>query len=251
MFKSILRQHQNKIEISWTSGTRERSLLKNERKIDKKEKDWYSGDVKNVYRVVMGIIMGFVVSSCAYMQTHKNVEEVGSYYAGHLLRQQDMQLYRAGEKWYLAAYPAKFRLKYPVVYDSVFRRKNSAPHFQLINYEQQLHFHEISPSAAKVLMRPDGYFRMDALVDNIKKNSGEWISHLPAGASRLPVHAELSGHQSQSIEEKRVPSKKTLLGLTLGKIDFIIVDVPGTLAYNVAIPFMAPFVFFYEFSTEH
>lgn len=185
------------------------------------------------------------------MQTHKNVEEVGSYYSGHLLRQQDMQLYGTGDKWYLAAYPAKFRLKYPIVHDSVFKRKKSEPHFQLISYERQLHFHEISPSTAKVLMRPDGYFRMDALADNIKKNSGGWLSHLPASASRLPVHAELSGYKSQWIEEQRVPPKKTLLGLTLGKIDFIVIDVPGTLVYNVAIPFMAPFVFFHEFTTEH
>ena len=42
-------------------------------------------------------------------------------------------------------------------------------------------------------------------------------------------------------------TENSLATKILKNIDLIVIDVPGTLVYNVAIPFAAPFVFFYEF----
>ena len=161
----------------------------------------------------MAFTVAALLDSCAYMQTHKNVEEVGSYYEGHLLKQGEMPLYKVGEAWYLGAYPARFKLRYPLIHDSVFQRQESKPYFRL-------------------------------------KSRGSNMDALPPGAHRHAIHAELSGYSSQWIEEYRVPSKKTPTGLVLGKLDFLAIDVPGTLAYNVAIPVIAPFVFFYDFLTN-
>ena len=50
--------------------------------------------------------------------------------------------------------------------------------------------------------------------------------------------------------KNRVPEKKPIWSRALGKADLVLVDFPATLVYNVAIPIMAPFVFFYEFTHE-
>ena len=198
----------------------------------------------------MAFTVAALLDSCAYMQTHKNVEEVGSYYEGHLLKQGEMPLYKVGEAWYLGAYPARFKLRYPLIHDSVFQRQESKPYFRLKSRGSNMEYHLISSHMAEVLQRPDGYFQMQSLAECIKKEPGGWMNALPTGAHRHAVHAELSGYSSQWIEEYRVPSKKTPTGLVLGKLDFLAIDVPGTLAYNVAIPVIAPFVFFYDFLTN-
>ena len=46
---------------------------------------------RKVLRVgIVALVMLF--NSCAYVQTHKNVEEMGSYYTGHVLDGQNMEL---------------------------------------------------------------------------------------------------------------------------------------------------------------
>lgn len=204
---------------------------------------------RTLYAIIL--CFGVLLSSCAYVQTHKNVEELGSYFDGELLSKQSMALYKRGDQWYLSATKARFKLHYPVVHDSVFQKNDSSPEFRLIpGRNDSVVYHPISAYAAQILQRSDGYYQLRALSDEIHRTAGEWVEELP-GAQRVPIAAEIGGKQSVFyMEEKRVPQNKPLWSKALGKVDFILIDVPASVVYNVAIPFMAPFVFFYEFSRD-
>ncbi len=192
------------------------------------------------------IALMLLCNSCAYMQSHKNVEELGSYYAGHLLDRQRIELVRSGTQWYVGADTARFRLHHPLVYDSVFQETGNHPSFKLIRLGEQKEYHPISSYTANLLQNKTGYFDMAGLAREIAGTPGTW-EKLPHGSQRYPILAEIDEEPYQ-MEEKRVPQHKKIAALALGKIDFIVIDIPGTLAYNVAIPLVAPFVFFYEFS---
>lgn len=190
-----------------------------------------------------------VLNSCAYVQTHKNVEELGSYYEGQVLSKSTAGLFSYGGQWYLAAQKARFKLSYPTVHDSVFRRNDYAPTFNLIDdAHRETVYHRISAEAASILMQPSGYFELSALADEISRTPGAWLSSLP-GAQKHTIMADIGGKSNHYIETQRVPEKTPVAIKALGMIDLIAVDAPLTVAYNVAIPVMAPFVFFYEFIT--
>ena len=191
-----------------------------------------------------------MLSSCAYVQTHKNVEEMSIYYEGQVLNTNNLELYRSGKSWYITAQQARFKMSYPIVHDEVFRRTDNKPTFKLVPHEENCTiYHPISDQAAEVLRRADGYFDLQGLADEVKRTPGSWVVSLP-GAQRYGISAEIAGKDHLFIEEKRVPKDTPTLNKALGKLDFIVFDIPATLVYNVAIPFMAPFVFFYEFLTE-
>lgn len=187
-----------------------------------------------------------MMSSCAYIQTHKNVEEIGSHFEGEVLNANTIALYKYNDQWYLSAQKASFKLSYPIVHDSVFRKNDSSPQFTLTHQSEHYIYHPISSYAAYILQQKDGYFQLNELVNEIQRTPGTWVDKLP-GAQRYPIFAEIGGKQMAYMEDKRVPSSKLFVSKVLGKIDFVVVDVPGTILYNVAIPIMAPFVFFYEF----
>lgn len=187
-----------------------------------------------------------LMSSCAYVQTHKNVREMGCYYEGHVLSYSDTQLYKQGGRWYISARKAHFKLHYPVVHDSVFRRSDFAPRFEKIDIDNpEVVYHSISDNAAAVLRRTDGYFELAALADEIERSGGEWKTALP-GATHHPISAEIHGTYIP-MGQQRIPQETPLANRILSNLDFIAVDIPLTVAYNAAIPIMAPFVFFYEF----
>lgn len=193
---------------------------------------------------------GLLLSSCAYVQTHKNIEEIGVHYEGELLDTESMELYEHAGKWYITAHKADFKLSYPIVHDSVFRKNNSNPSFDLISSEgRRTAYHPISSYAADILRKSDGYFQLNAIADEIKRTPGEWTESLP-GATKHAIAAELAGAKQFYIEDKRVPATTPIGSKILSKIDFVIVDIPATLVYNVAIPVMAPFVFFSEFLSK-
>lgn len=190
---------------------------------------------------------GLFLSSCAYVQTHKNVEEMSTYYEGHLLNSSTIGLYEQQGKWYLSAQRAKYKLSYPIVHDEVFRKSKDAPSFKLVSTDEvHTAYHPISDSAASILRRSDGYFRLNALAEEIQRTPGAWVDSLPSATKHF-IAADLAGPSHFYMEDKRVPEEKPLSDRALGMIDFVLVDVPGTLIYNVAIPLMAPFVFFQEF----
>lgn len=188
-----------------------------------------------------------LLSSCAYVQTHKNVQEMSTYYEGHLLDSSTIGLYEHQGKWYLSARRAQYKLKYPIVHDEVLRKGDETPKFKLINTDT-IHtiYHPISDTAAQILKRSDGYFRLKGLAEEINRTPGGWTDNLP-GATKHFIAADIAGPSHFYMEDKRVPDEPPMSDEILSKIDFVLVDVPGTLVYNVAIPIMAPFIFFQEF----
>ncbi len=188
-----------------------------------------------------------LVTSCAYVQTHKNVEERERSYRGHHLTT-PTAVYSRGGQWYLAALPADFRKHYPTVHDTVFQGQEEA-HMRLVGKSGNTPaYQRISEGTARVLMREDGYAELQTLADELRSSPGEWKSSLP-GAKAHPVRAQLVGEPAAIIP----PTEKTELSFgtrALSSLAFTFVDVPGTVLYNVAIPLAAPVVFFRDFLSE-
>jgi len=198
------------------------------------------------------IILAAALPSCAYMQTHKNVAEMGCYYEGGQLQKDSLGLFSQDGQWYLSASAAQFKKSYPLVYDSVFKRGDNAPKSKLIDGTASGSvFFPISAGTATVLQRKDGYARLSSLAAEIDSLQGVPCFSLPRGV-RHPILAEIDvqGNDSANVIRERRPETTLALNKVLSAVDFVVVDIPGTLAYNVAIPFMAPFVFFYEFISK-
>lgn len=203
--------------------------------------------MKGMLRTIW-LCVGLMLSSCAYMQTHKNVAEIGSYYEGHILSTRSMELYQYKGQWYLSANQARFKLEYPIVHDSVFRRNDYTPSLVPLHVAPQKVYHAISPSSAAILQRRDGYFQLSTLAEDIRRTPGEWVHSLP-NARRHAILAVIDGEQTTHIKGARVPSKPLISSRILSNLDLVFIDAPATAIYNVAIPIMVPFVFFYEFIT--
>lgn len=202
-------------------------------------------------RAIFAPLLLLLSTSCAYLQTHKNVEETGAYYQGYLLEKNKLYVYHnaANDTWYVNAHRAKFRLHYPSVHDSVFRRKDDTPYFQVMSIANDIVYHPIRKSTAHVLTSPDGYMYLSVLAEDIQRGESAWKDSIST-TSVHPVKAELPGEPTFQMPGTRVPFKKSLYARILGKADFIVVDIPGTLVYNIAIPIMVPFVFFHEFTSS-
>ena len=184
------------------------------------------------------------LSSCAYMQTHKNIKEQGRSFMGHKL-DRPQQLYQSGGQYYVAASPAEYRLSHDIVHDNIFRKTNE-PEMRLVEAEGSVAYHPVSAGTAAVLLRPDGYADASTLAQEISEGQGQWRSTLPH-AARHAVRAEFTGPESVAIITTPTPETPSLGWRALSWLDFVIVDIPGTVAYNVAVPVIAPFVFFNEF----
>lgn len=198
--------------------------------------------------------LALLLPSCAYVQTHKDVEEWGCRYQGGELKQENLELFAQDGKWYLSSSSSTFKKDYPWVHDSVFRRNDYQARYIPIDSDGQQGraYFRISEGTAHVLQRADGYAELSSLGNEINEFKEKPLFSL-AGATRYPIRAQIAHSPDQKrpvVISKREPEKTPLLNQVLGKMDFVVVDIPLTVAYNVAIPVMAPFVFFYEFSTE-
>lgn len=191
------------------------------------------------------------LSSCAYLQTHKNVKEAFHKCEGYRLVE-PLQLYSAGGSWYLAVQPETMRLHYPTLHDSIFLENNTEPSYSTISADRPLQYRRISGSTAKVLLRSDGYYTISSLMEEIHALDGEPQKSLPAGATRHQIHALVEAHPRDNTATlvSRKPESTPVVGQVLSAVDFVCIDLPGSVAYNVAIPVMAPFVFFYNFIHE-
>ncbi len=189
-----------------------------------------------------------LLPSCAYMQTHKNVREWGRSYHGHKL-EKPTRLYRSGNSWYIAATPATYGLSHDVLHDNVFYKTNE-PTMKL--REEQTGttaYHRLSASTATILLRSDGYADTETLARELAQSPEPWLDSLPHATTR-PVVAELAGPDSAAVTGSPSPAQVPLSYKLLGNLDFVLIDVPGTVAYNVAVPVIVPFVFFYQFLNE-
>lgn len=195
------------------------------------------------------------LSSCAYVQTHKNVEERFVQRAGDELAS-PLQLAKVGATWYLCAAPcdAGLVLQHPVIHDEVFFNENNEPVLKAKEPGRGRGVFSawpISEGTATVLMRADGYATLEMLAHEMKSHSGERLEKLPKHAVRYPIRAEIVGTEN-AICLPSSPAQQNMAWYekALVQSDRVFVDWPLTLGYNCAIPFMAPVVFFYRFLNE-
>lgn len=197
------------------------------------------------------------LSSCAYVQTHRNVEESFNRYDGSSL-ELPLYLVQVGQQWYLPAYHCEGGLikHYPSVYDSVLLKTDNIPPTWNTEAGQGrgvIVYYPISSGTATVLMREDGYATLDLLRDELQQRQQSCLRQLPAGARK---HAVLAHIQSSDEDSVYLIGEKLQDGGNRSSVqmfvwaDRLLVDVPLTLAYHAAIPLMAPVLFFKEFFNE-
>ncbi len=189
------------------------------------------------------------LSSCAYMQTHKNIEESFSQHAGYQLSP-DFQLFKAGKSYYLTIDRMSLKKTYPVIHDSIFLKDNNAPSLEPIAGTSATAYKEISAGTATVLQQNSGYADLSVLKDELNSSDTPWLDALPAGAVNCRIRAEIVGQAITWTDENASATTPTAIKI-LSTFDQLCIDWPGTVLYNVAIPVMAPFVFFHEFLNEH
>ena len=157
------------------------------------------------------------------------------------------KVYHQGNTWYLAAENVRLKKSYPLVHDSVLFTGNNAPEYRKIeNSEEGISYHPISAGTAAVLQRGDGYATTDTLAAELTSTPGAWVSTLP-NATAYEIKAEIPDNGCHTIAGMRQPQETPMANQVLGALDFVFIDIPATAAYNAAIPFAAPFVFFGEF----
>lgn len=195
--------------------------------------------------------MALLTPSCAYMQSNKNVRESFCHYEGYKVST-PLSLYSGHEKWYLEADKVMLKKEYPLIYDRILLDYNNDPIFKEVSnvpHGTQKCYHEISSGTAKVLMRKDGYATLESLIDEMKTSGKTWQEGAGMKLQKHNIHAMIAVKKDKEVilAGKRIPEELPGSASVLGGITKVVVDWPGTLVYNVAIPFMAPFVFFNEF----
>lgn len=188
------------------------------------------------------------LSSCAYVQTHKNIAEAFHDNEGYRVVE-PLQLYSVGGTWYIAVQPETLRLHYPVLHDTIFLDTDPNPTYRTVKVKDGLQYHRISSQTAHVLLRSDGYYTLESLMEEVDAMKQEPITSLPRGASKHAILAQVQANTGKSVAKttKRTPESTPVVGKMLSGLDFIVIDLPVSVVYNVAIPVMAPFVFFHRF----
>lgn len=188
--------------------------------------------------------------SCAYMQTHKNIEENGVLYKGAELKKDNISLVCSKGQWYIAAPAGHYSKRYPIIHDSIFFKEDNDPTYTLQQSTGTTNYFPISEGTATCLQRTDGYSQTGALASEINMLNGEVLQELKRPSTRA-IRAELvEDEKPVTIIQEPVNMTEGSNKSFLSVIDMCTVDALGTLGYNLAIPFMAPFVFFSEFLSE-
>ncbi len=200
-------------------------------------------------RLVPFLLALSLLPSCAYMQTHKNVKELGRSYSGYKL-DKPQQLFRSGNTWYVAATPAEYRLKHDAIHDNVFHKTHEPTMTLLAELSESPSYHALSDDTATILLRSDGYADNATLGREVTTNPQAWRSSLPSGTTIHPVKASIAGEASAAITHDPQPAELPLSYRLLSGLDFVFVDIPGTLLYNVAVPVILPFAFFHDFLSD-
>ncbi len=188
------------------------------------------------------------ISSCAYMQTHRQIESKSLIYNGFCLKKPEY-VYQHDGKWYLKAEELLLRENYPLIHDSVLLKDNNKKAPVVVSTKGEIYI-SISSGTAKVLQMKEGYATLSTLRDEMARGQ-----HLRSsgGITAYPVRAHIDAAPQASeyhCYTEQNPQKPGIGTRALSTASLILVDAPGTLVYNAAIPLMAPFFFFYEFITE-
>lgn len=202
------------------------------------------------------------LSSCAYVQTHKNVQE------GFVHRQGDqlaapLSLGKLGSTWYVCTKVCAGGVtkQYPTVHDEILLDDNNEPQLQPVGTisaiaggidKPHAAAWPISSGTAMVLMREDGYATLETLADEMLRNRAGRLDVLPRGMQFYPVKAQIAGAEKATylLRSADTEPELTFTQKVLVQTDRVLVDWPLTAAYNCAIPVMAPVIFFHQFLSE-
>lgn len=208
---------------------------------------------RTMFRKAVLLLLPLLLPSCAYLQTHKNIKEIGAVYDGFEL-DNTTTLYRQGNQWYMAVSKCKMTKEYPALHDNVmFTEQNQDPRFEELTGEEgnkQTVYVPVSSATAQVLQHNNGYFTKSVLLQELKDNISLARTTLP-GKSAHSICAAVEGKQTSfTIDSSRSPQKPGAALTAVSWVDRVVIDWPGTLVYNVCIPFMAPFAFFSDFLSD-
>lgn len=194
-------------------------------------------------------LFSLLSSSCAYFQSNKNIHEAGRKYQGSQLKQEEIELVSQGSRWFIKAPAQTLQKRYPLIHDAVLLTDNNVPTFSVVG-ESAGHFYlPISTGTATTLTMENGYANIGDLANEITGLQGDtpFATSLPYSRTHR-IAAQLDGDGTPTIiNYSTTPQEVSLTRNIASKIDFVLIDVPGTILYNVAIPFMAPVVFFNDF----
>lgn len=213
-------------------------------------------------KLLLPLVVLLSLSSCAYVQTHKNLQEFFVNRQGDELTA-PLKLGNIGGSWYVCAKVCTGGVtkKFPTVYDEILLNGNNEPHFQPVGTpgaavggmdKPHTAAWPISSGTAMVLMREDGYATLDTLADEMLRNRAGRLDVLPRGMQFYPVKAQIAGTEKAAYLLRGADTKPelNLAETAVVQAERVLIDWPLTAAYNCAIPFMAPVVFFYQFVTE-
>lgn len=207
-------------------------------------------------KLLLPLLVLLNLSSCAYVQTHENVRESFVQRAGDKL-ESPLQLGKVGADWYLCtqACVGGVTKHYPEIHDEILLDGNNEPQLregQGVITKKARTAWPISTGTATVLMREDGYATLETLADEMIRNRAGHLDILPRSMKFYPVKAQIAGAEKPAylLRDTDTKPELTLVQKAVVQADRILVDWPLTAAYNCAIPFMAPFVFFKQFLSE-
>ncbi len=194
-------------------------------------------------------LFSLLSSSCAYFQSHKNIREAGQEYEGSQLKQEEIELVSQGSRWFIKAPAQTLQKRYPLIHDAILLTDNNAPTFSVLGESTGYFYLPISAGTATTLTMENGYVNIQDLANEITVLQGKtpFATSLPySGTHRIA--AQLDGDGVPTIVNYNdTPQEISLARSMASKIDFVLIDIPGTILYNVAIPFMAPVIFFNDF----
>ena len=175
-------------------------------------------------------------------------------YEGCKLDADGLSLCRKGNKWYISATVEQFSKRYPVFHDSILLADNNAPQYiKAETTESATCYLPISAGTAATLQMKEGYAYAADLAGEITRLMQD-TPVLYAPQMGRTAHHTITAHIEESDNPAIITFKQngepSFTRRALATADFVLVDIPGTLAYNVAIPVMAPFIFFSEFLSD-
>lgn len=202
---------------------------------------------KTIFATVVAATM---LSSCAYMQTHKNILEKGAVHSGTELKAGSLSLHKKGGQWYVGSPLSDFSKKYPTIHDEIFFKEDNSPTYTAVGAPRGSIYYPISAGTAACLQRTDGYAQTEALATEIHTLNGAPLTDMRGGSSYSIRAQVVNADKPITIIGARTPEKAAAGTRVLAAMDKYTIDAIGTVGYNVAIPIMAPFVFFSEFLSE-
>lgn len=199
--------------------------------------------------LILTALGALFLSSCAYMQSNKNIKEAGVSYDGCRLDHESLSVTKKGGQWYLVAPAGVYAKSYPLFYDSILLTDGNEPTYKKKSAKTGKNcLLPISAGTATTLQMQNGYYNPQDLALEIQRQMKDRpVLDKQSGYRKYRVAAQKAEADSPVVITYGSSGKPSLALRTLSTLDFTLVDIPGTLAYNVAIPFMAPFVFFSEF----